>query len=149
MANQDGTIEKEIVRKLKVLNDVGLSYLKLGQSTSTLSGGESQRLKLAGFISQKSSKSTLYLFDEPTIGLHFHDINLLLNSINLLVERHHTVVLIEHHLDVIKSADWIIDLGPGAGKDGGYIVACGTPEEVALSPHSITGKFLKDKLQHS
>ncbi|MGQ9845990.1 MAG: excinuclease ABC subunit UvrA [Bacteroidales bacterium] len=141
-----GKIEDEIVRKLNFLQQVGLGYLKLGQSTSTLSGGESQRLKLAGFISQKNSPSTLFIFDEPTTGLHVHDIQLLLKAFRLLIDRHHTIVLIEHHLDVIKSADWVIDLGPEGGEKGGFVVATGTPEEIAMNKDSITGKYLAKKI---
>lgn len=141
-----GKTECEIVRKLQFLQQVGLGYIKLGQSTSTLSGGESQRLKLAAFISQKNSPSTLFIFDEPTVGLHVHDIQLLLKAFQLLIDQHHTVVLIEHHLDVIKSADWVIDLGPGCGEKGGFVVATGTPEEIAMNKYSITGKYLAKKL---
>ncbi|GAB4446704.1 MAG: excinuclease ABC subunit UvrA [Bacteroidales bacterium] len=142
----NGKTESEIVKKLVFLQQVGLGYLKLGQSTSTLSGGESQRLKLAGFISQKNSPSTLFIFDEPTTGLHIHDIQLLLKAFQLLIERHHTIILIEHNLDVIKSADWVIDLGPEGGEKGGYVVATGTPEEIAKNTDSITGKYLSKKL---
>lgn len=142
----NGKAESEIIRKLSFLQQVGLGYLKLGQSTSTLSGGESQRLKLAGFISQKNSPSTLFIFDEPTTGLHIHDIQLLLKAFQLLIERHHTIILIEHHLDVIKSADWVIDLGPEGGEKGGYVVATGTPEEIAKNSDSITGKYLAKKI---
>lgn len=141
-----GKVESEIVRKLHFLQQVGLGYLKLGQSTSTLSGGESQRLKLAGFISQKNSPSTLFIFDEPTTGLHVHDIQLLLKAFQLLIDRHHTIVLIEHHLDVIKSADWVIDLGPEGGEKGGFVVATGTPEEITLNKNSVTGKYLAKKI---
>ncbi|HNV96072.1 MAG TPA: excinuclease ABC subunit A, partial [Bacteroidales bacterium] len=142
----NGKTESEIVKKLGFLQQVGLGYLKLGQSTSTLSGGESQRLKLAGFISQKNSPSTLFIFDEPTTGLHIHDIQLLLKAFQLLIERHHSIILIEHHLDVIKSADWVIDLGPEGGEKGGYVVATGTPEDIAKNENSITGKYLSKKL---
>ncbi|NMD01239.1 MAG: excinuclease ABC subunit UvrA, partial [Bacteroidales bacterium] len=142
----NGKTESEIVKKLGFLQQVGLGYLKLGQSTSTLSGGESQRLKLAGFISQKNSPSTLFIFDEPTTGLHIHDIQLLLKAFQLLIERHHSIILIEHHLDVIKSADWVIDLGPEGGEKGGYVVATGTPEDIAKNENSITGKYLLKKL---
>jgi len=142
----DLATENEIVRKLKILQMVGLGYLKLGQTTSTLSGGESQRLKLASFISQKNAPSTLFIFDEPTTGLHIHDIQLLLKAFQVLLDRHHTIILIEHHLDVIKCADWVIDLGPEGGEKGGYIVATGTPEDICKNEKSLTGKFLKEKL---
>jgi excinuclease ABC subunit A len=140
------SIEKEIVRKLQILQQVGLGYLKLGQSTSTLSGGETQRLKLASFIGQTNTPNTLFIFDEPSIGLHIHDIQLLLKAFNLLIHRNHSIVVIEHHLDIIKNADWVIDLGPEGGSKGGYLVATGTPEKVAQNKHSLTGQFLRNKL---
>ncbi|HIX27681.1 MAG TPA: excinuclease ABC subunit UvrA [Candidatus Barnesiella excrementigallinarum] len=144
----DGSQEKRIIKRLKPLQDVGLGYIKLGQSSSTLSGGENQRVKLAYFLSNERQDPTLFIFDEPTTGLHFHDINTLLKSFNQLIERGHTVLIIEHNMDVIKCADHIIDLGPEGGKEGGYVVCTGTPEEVAECAASYTGKFLKEKLSH-
>lgn len=141
-----GAIEKRIVKRLKPLQDVGLGYIKLGQNSSTLSGGENQRVKLAYFLAEENQGHTLFIFDEPTTGLHFHDINTLLKSINTLVDEGHTVVIIEHNLDMIKSADWIIDIGPEGGEMGGTVMAEGTPEEVAETPGSYTGKFLREKL---
>ena len=138
--------QKAIVNRLKPLQDVGLGYIKLGQSSSTLSGGENQRVKLAYFIGQEKQEPTLFIFDEPTTGLHFHDISRLLKAFNALIERGHTVLVIEHNLDVIKCADWIIDLGPEGGNNGGKIVCTGTPEEVIKSKTSITANYLKDKL---
>ena len=134
------------VYKLKVLQDVGLGYIKLGQSSTTLSGGESQRIKLAAELSKRDTGRTLYLLDEPTTGLHFEDIRVLLGVLNRLVNRGNTVVVIEHNLDVVKCADYIIDMGPEAGKQGGEIVAVGTPEQVAQSPQSITAPYLKQML---
>lgn len=142
----DGTAEKRIIRKLKPLKDVGLGYIKLGQSSSTLSGGESQRVKLAYYISQESQGHTMFIFDEPTTGLHFHDISTLLKSLNTLVDKGHTVIIIEHNMDMIKSADWVIDIGPEGGNGGGEIVAEGTPETVAECKESHTGRYLKEKL---
>lgn len=144
-ADPDKTAQK-VVQRLQPLKDVGLGYIKLGQSSSTLSGGENQRVKLAYFLSMGSSQPTLFIFDEPTTGLHFHDIKLLLESFDRLMKLGHTLVIIEHNLDVIKCADHIIDLGPEGGDAGGYIVAEGTPEEVAANPESVTGRYLKDKL---
>lgn len=142
-----GRSEKRIIEKLKPLSDVGLGYIKMGQSSSTLSGGESQRVKLAYFLSQeKGSGHILFIFDEPTTGLHFHDINKLLKSINALVEHGHSVILIEHNQEVIKSSDWVIDLGPEGGEKGGFIVTEGKPEEIAKSKESYTGRFLAPKL---
>lgn len=141
-----GSQEKKIVKKLKPLQEVGLGYIKLGQSSSTLSGGENQRVKLAYYLGQEKQQPTLFVFDEPTTGLHFHDIKTLLKAFNALIEKGHTVVIIEHNLDVIKCADYIIDLGPEGGKGGGTVVCTGTPEEVAQCPDSYTGKFLKEKL---
>lgn len=138
--------QKTIVSRLKPLQDVGLGYIKLGQSSSTLSGGENQRVKLAYFISQEKQEPTLFIFDEPTTGLHFHDITQLLKSFDALIERGHTVLIVEHNMDVIKTADWVIDLGPEGGNKGGNIVCVGTPETVAACKESITGKYLKDKL---
>ena len=141
-----GATEKKIVKRMKPLQDVGLGYVKLGQSSSTLSGGESQRVKLAFFLGEEKTDSTLFIFDEPTTGLHFHDINTLLNAFYALIERGHTIVIIEHNMDVIKCADYIIDLGPGGGDKGGHLVSCGTPEEVVKSKESYTAEYLKDKL---
>ncbi|MBR1428342.1 MAG: excinuclease ABC subunit UvrA [Prevotella sp.] len=135
-----------IVERLKPLDEVGLGYIKLGQSSSTLSGGENQRVKLAYYIGQEKSTPTLFVFDEPTTGLHFHDIRRLLHAFDQLIERGHTVVVIEHNMDIIKCADHIIDLGPDGGDKGGMIVCAGTPEYVADCPNSITGKYLKEKL---
>ena len=137
---------KAIVNRLKPLEDVGLGYIKLGQSSSTLSGGENQRVKLAYFIGQEQQQATLFIFDEPTTGLHFHDIQRLLQAFNALIERGHTVLVIEHNLDVIKCADHVIDLGPDGGDKGGRLVVAGTPEDVAKCKESLTGKYLKDKL---
>ncbi len=142
-----GKNEKRIVEKLKPLSDVGLGYIKMGQSSSTLSGGESQRVKLAYFLSQeRGSGHILFIFDEPTTGLHFHDINKLLKSINALVDHGHSVILIEHNQEVIKSSDWIIDLGPEGGEDGGWVVFEGKPEDLARCKESYTGRYLAPKL---
>ncbi|MCC5912961.1 MAG: excinuclease ABC subunit UvrA [Balneolaceae bacterium] len=138
--------ENSIINKLQPLEDVGLGYLKLGQSATTLSGGEAQRVKLAKFLSKTNNDHTLYFFDEPTTGLHFEDISKLLNSFNELVDQGHSVIIIEHNLDVIKSADWLIDVGPEGGFGGGQIVAAGTPEDVMNTEGSHTGHFLKDLL---
>jgi excinuclease ABC subunit A len=143
-----GRTEKRIISKLKPLSDVGLGYIKMGQSSSTLSGGESQRVKLAYFLSRESeSGHILFIFDEPTTGLHFHDINKLLKSINALVDHGHSVIMIEHNMEVIKSADWVIDLGPEGGEEGGNIVFEGTPEALAKCRNSYTGRYLAAKLQ--
>jgi excinuclease ABC subunit A len=131
-----------IARKLETLMDVGLGYIKLGQSATTLSGGEAQRVKLSKELSRRDTGSTLYILDEPTTGLHFHDIEQLLRVLHRLVDQGNTVVVIEHNLDVIKTADWIVDLGPEGGAGGGRIIATGTPEDVAATPHSYTGQFL-------
>lgn len=145
--NRKGTLEKKIVEKLKSLSDVGLGYVKLGQSSSTLSGGESQRIKLATFISKENrGLPTLFIFDEPTTGLHFHDIRKLMDALNMLIENGHSVLVIEHNPDVIKCADWVIDLGPEGGKGGGSIVCQGTPETVIQCRKSHTGKCLKKKI---
>lgn len=139
--------QKDIIRKIQPLFDVGLGYVKLGQSSSTLSGGEAQRVKLASFLNKESrNEHILFIFDEPTTGLHFHDIRKLLDALNALVEKGHSVLVVEHNLEVIKSADWIIDLGPDGGEDGGYLVAAGTPEEVAKVKESWTGQYLQEKL---
>jgi len=139
--------EKTIVNRLKPLDNVGLGYIKLGQSSSTLSGGENQRVKLAYFMGQDHQDRTLFIFDEPTTGLHFHDINKLLEAFNSLIERGHSVIVIEHNMDVIKCADYIIDLGPDGGNKGGNVVCCGSPEQVAACKESITGRYLKKKLE--
>ena len=138
---------KEIVQKIKPLQDVGLGYIKLGQSSSTLSGGEAQRVKLASFLVRESkNERILFIFDEPTTGLHFHDIQKLLDAMNALVDRGHSVVVIEHNMEVIKSADWIVDLGPEGGKDGGQLVYQGKPEELIHVKESYTGKYLAKSL---
>ena len=139
--------QKTIVDRLRPLEEVGLGYIKLGQSSSTLSGGENQRVKLAYFIGQERQTPTLFIFDEPTTGLHFHDIQRLLAAFNALIKRGHTVVIIEHNIDVAKNADYIIDLGPEGGNKGGYIVCCGTPEEICNCKESYTAKYLKEKLE--
>ena len=139
--------EKTIVNRLQPLEKVGLGYIKLGQSSSTLSGGENQRVKLAYFIGLEKQEPTLFIFDEPTTGLHFHDIKKLLEAFGSLIDKGHSVIVIEHNMDLIKCADYIIDLGPEGGNRGGNLVCCGTPEEVAECPESITGKYLKEKLQ--
>jgi len=144
-----GKNEKRIIEKLRPLSDVGLGYIKMGQSSSTLSGGESQRVKLAYYLSQeKDTGHILFIFDEPTTGLHFHDINKLLKSINALVDHGHSVIVIEHNQDVIKSSDWVIDLGPEGGDNGGFVVFAGTPEDLAKCRESYTGRFLERKLIH-
>ncbi|MEM9917694.1 MAG: excinuclease ABC subunit UvrA, partial [Bacteroidota bacterium] len=139
---------KDVVKKIKPLYDVGLGYIKLGQSSSTLSGGEAQRVKLASFLGKERSNETiLFIFDEPTTGLHFHDIRKLLDAFNALVEKGHTVLVVEHNMEIIKSADWVIDLGPGGGKEGGELMFQGTPEGLAKVRKSHTGKYLKEKLR--
>ena len=139
--------QKKIVKKLLPLQDVGLGYIKLGQSSSTLSGGENQRVKLAYFLSIEKSQPTIFVFDEPTTGLHFHDIKKLLEAFDALISRGHTIVIIEHNLDVIKCADYVIDLGPEGGDKGGNLVIAGTPEEVAQCAASYTGQYLKEKME--
>ncbi|MEY1639651.1 excinuclease ABC subunit UvrA [Tenuifilum osseticum] len=144
-----GSLEKKIVEKLKPLQDVGLGYIKLGQSSSTLSGGESQRVKLASFLlKENTDKPILFIFDEPTTGLHFNDIKKLLSAFDALIAKGHSIVLVEHNLEVIKCADWIIDLGPEGGDNGGHLIFSGTPEQLALMDNSYTGKFLSAKLNH-
>jgi excinuclease ABC subunit A len=138
--------EKRIIKKLKTLQEVGLGYVRLGQSVYTLSGGENQRLKLASHLSEEKALPTLFIFDEPTTGLHFHDIKTLLNAFNALISRGHTILIIEHNMEIIKVADHVIDLGPEGGENGGYLVGAGTPEEIAKNKNSYTGKFLKEKL---
>lgn len=140
-----GNVPK-ITKKLKVLDEVGLGYLRLGQSATTLSGGEAQRIKLASYLARETSEKTLFIFDEPTTGLHFDDINKLLVAFKRLIEAGGSVLIIEHNLDVIKSADWVIDLGPEGGDAGGYVVATGTPEQIAANSGSITGRFLRNVL---
>jgi len=145
--DKKGTLEKKIAEKLVPLQNVGLGYVKLGQASSTLSGGESQRIKLASFLGkEKTTQPTLFIFDEPTTGLHFHDIKKLLDSFQALIQRGHTVLIIEHNMEVIKSADWIIDLGPEGGEQGGELVFEGTPENLINCEKSYTGQFLKKKL---
>src|SRR5690606_27260360 len=132
-----------ILHKIKTLKDVGLGYITLGQSSTTLSGGEAQRVKLATELSKKDTGNTFYILDEPTTGLHFEDVNVLLGVINRLVDRGNTVLLIEHNLDVIKVADWIIDMGPEGGRNGGKLIFSGTPEELVKQKNSETGRFLR------
>lgn len=139
----------QIVSKLRVLQEVGLGYLKLGQSSTTLSGGESQRVKLAAELSKKDTGKTVYILDEPTTGLHFEDVRILLTALNKLVDKGNTVIVIEHNLDVIKSADYLIDIGPEGGKDGGNLVFAGTPEEMATTGKGYTAKFIKEELEHA
>ena len=136
-----------IYDKFKALKDVGLGYIKIGQSATTLSGGEAQRIKLAKELSKKDTGNTVYILDEPTTGLHSDDIRKLLCVLHKLVEQGNTVIVIEHNLDVIKTSDWIIDVGPHGGEKGGYIVATGTPEEVCENENSLTGKFLKPVIE--
>ena len=139
--------QKKIAQKLKALDDVGLGYVALGQSSATLSGGEAQRIKLASFLLKGQNEAkTLFIFDEPTTGLHLHDIKKLLKSFNALIDKGHSILLVEHHMDVVKSADYVIDLGPEAGEHGGNLVVMGTPEEVANHPESYTGQALKKYL---
>ncbi len=141
-----GNTEKRIVRRLKPLQDVGIGYVKLGQSSSTLSGGESQRVKLASFLANERAEPTIFVFDEPTTGLHFHDIKTLLKALNALIARGHTVIIIEHNMEVIKSADHIIDIGPEGGENGGQLVFEGTPEMLAENEDSYTGRYLREKI---
>ena len=137
----------QILPKIKALQDVGLGYIKLGQSSTTLSGGESQRVKLATELSKRDTGKTLYILDEPTTGLHFEDIRILMDVLQKLVDRGNTVLIIEHNLDVIKLADYIIDMGPEGGRGGGRVLACGTPEEVAKNKESYTSRFLDKVLK--
>ncbi|MEX2397770.1 MAG: excinuclease ABC subunit A, partial [Balneolales bacterium] len=139
--------EYSITSRLQVMEDVGLGYLKLGQSATTLSGGEAQRVKLAKFLGQKELEHTLYFFDEPTTGLHFEDVARLLNSFNRLIEQGNSVIIIEHNLDIIKSADWVIDIGPEGGFKGGNVVFAGTPEDLIECKESHTGRYLKEVLE--
>ncbi len=145
-SSEKSSTEKKIIKRLHPLQDVGLGYIKLGQSSSTLSGGESQRVKLASFLALEKNSPTLFIFDEPTTGLHFHDIRKLLDSFNALISRGHSIIIIEHNLDVIKSADWILDLGPEGGDEGGNLVFAGTPEDLIQKKESYTGRALKEKL---
>lgn len=142
-----GDQENRIIRDLKPLQDVGLGYLKLGQTSSTLSGGENQRVKLAYYLGQEKQEPMVFVFDEPTTGLHYHDIKTLLKALNALIAKGHTVIIIEHNLEVIKSADYVIDLGPEGGAAGGNLVCCGTPEEISHCKDSYTGHYLKEKLR--
>jgi len=144
-AHENSTVKK-IVKKLQTLSDVGLGYVKLGQSSSTLSGGENQRVKLAYHLSEERSVPSLFIFDEPSTGLHFHDIKTLLKAFDALIARGHTIIVIEHNMDIIKVADHVIDLGPEGGAAGGYLVAAGAPETIAATSASHTGRFLKEKL---
>ncbi|HAY18235.1 MAG TPA: excinuclease ABC subunit A, partial [Rikenellaceae bacterium] len=147
--SQSEELSKQIARKLQPLVDVGLSYIKLGQSSSTLSGGESQRIKLAWFLSKNEEdsaggrKKIMFLFDEPTTGLHFYDVEKLLKAFDFLIRSGHTVIVVEHNLDVIKAADWVIDLGPEAGDNGGQVVFAGTPEDMIKNGQSWTAKYLR------
>ena len=136
-----------IARRLQTLLDVGLGYIRLGQSATTLSGGEAQRVKLSLELSKRDTGRTLYILDEPTTGLHFHDIDMLLKVIHRLRDQGNTVVIIEHNLDVIKTADWIVDLGPEGGVGGGQIIATGTPVDIAKEKASMTGKYLCSMLK--
>jgi excinuclease ABC subunit A len=145
-AHEFFSAQPTIARKLKTLLDVGLGYITLGQSATTLSGGEAQRVKLALELSKRDTGRTLYILDEPTTGLHFADIQLLLDVIHRLRDAGNTIVIIEHNLDVIKTADWIIDMGPEGGDGGGMVIAEGTPEQVAANNKSYTGKYLKQML---
>ena len=142
-----GSTEKKIVKKLKPLQDVGLGYVKLGQSSATLSGGESQRVKLAAILSMEKPEPMIFIFDEPTTGLHFHDIKTLMKAFNALIASGHTVIIIEHNMDVIKCADHIIDIGPEGGEKGGNLLFAGTPEQLVKCKESYTGKFLAPKLK--
>ncbi len=146
-SQERSSLTSAIVKRLKTLEDVGLGYIKLGQNSSTLSGGENQRVKLAYFIGQEKQSPTLFIFDEPTTGLHFHDIRKLLDSFDALISRGHSILVIEHNMEIIKCADHVIDLGPDGGDKGGDLVCCGTPEEIVKCENSITGKYLKEKLK--
>ena len=142
--------QSRIANKLLPLKQVGLGYVNLGQSSSTLSGGEAQRIKLASFLSKgTNTEKTLFIFDEPTTGLHFHDIKKLLTSFSALIKNGHSIICVEHNIDVIKSADWIIDLGPNGGEEGGQLLFEGTPEELISCKESFTAHYLKEKLSGS
>ncbi len=147
-SESQGSTERKIVKRLLPLQEVGLGYIKLGQSSSTLSGGENQRVKLAYYLAMEKPRPTMFIFDEPTTGLHFHDIHTLMSAFDRLIAMGHTVVIIEHNLDVAKCADHIIDIGPEGGEAGGTVVATGTPEQIAACPGSHTGRYLRDKLPH-
>ena len=138
-----------IAKKLKTLKDVGLGYIHLGQQATTLSGGEAQRVKLSTELSKLSTTKTLYILDEPTTGLHFEDIRILLRVLQKLVDRGNTVIIIEHNLDVIKSSDWVIDLGPEGGDEGGELLVAGTPEQIIKDKKSYTGEFLNEVINNS
>jgi excinuclease ABC subunit A len=141
------TTENRIINKLQTLAEVGMGYVKLGQSSNTLSGGEAQRIKLAFYLSKGSEAGKiLFIFDEPTTGLHFHDINKLYKAMNALVKNGHTVIVIEHNQEIIKCADWIIDLGPEGGKEGGNLIFEGIPEDLVKSEKSYTAEFLRNKI---
>ena len=142
-AQENNTTENNIIKKLKPLQDVGLGYIKLGQSSNTLSGGESQRVKLAFFLSKERADPTLFIFDEPTTGLHFHDVKTLLTALNALISRGHSVIVIEHNMDVVKSADWVIDLGKEGGDNGGQLIFAGTPEDMLNCENSYTKDYLR------
>lgn len=146
-SEHNGNYEKKIVQKLQVLADVGLEYVRLGQASNTLSGGESQRIKLAFFLTKERAEPSLFIFDEPTTGLHFHDINKLMSALNALVDRGHTVIVIEHNMDVIKAADYIIELGPGGGEDGGNLIFEGSPKTLTKCKNSYTAPYLLEKLR--
>jgi len=145
------TTQRKIVDKLKTLQQVGLGYVKLGQSSSTLSGGEAQRIKLASFLGKgaETSTPTLFIFDEPTTGLHFHDIKKLLKAFDALLAQGHSLIIIEHNPDVIKCADWVIDLGPDGGEEGGAVLFAGTPEGLAKCKGSYTASYIKEKLKRN
>lgn len=149
LRQSEGLQEQRIIRRLLPLQEVGLGYIKLGQSSSTLSGGESQRVKLAYFISQESQSNTVFIFDEPTTGLHFHDISTLLKSLQRLIDKGNSVIIIEHNMDMIKSADWVIDIGPEGGAEGGKVVVEGTPEKIAECKESYTGRYLQNYLMQN
>jgi excinuclease ABC subunit A len=139
---------REIINKIKPLSDVGLGYVQLGQASSTLSGGEAQRIKLASYLGKERSREKIFfIFDEPTTGLHFHDIEKLMIAMNGLVENGHSVLIVEHNMDVIKCADWVVDLGPVGGKEGGYLIFQGRPEELVEVKESFTGQYLKGKFK--
>ena len=137
----------KIHSRLKTLNDVGLDYIKLGQSATTLSGGEAQRIKLAAELNKKATGKTLYLLDEPSVGLHWYDLDKLIKILQKLADSGNTIMIIEHNLDIIKTSDYIIDLGPEGGDNGGQVIAVGTPEEIAQCPESKTGQYLKKLLK--
>jgi excinuclease ABC subunit A len=138
---------KYIYQKLKLIDDVGLGYIKLGQAANTLSGGEAQRIKITKELLKRSNGKNVYILDEPTTGLHFEDIEKLIKTLQKLNEEGNTIIMVEHNLDIVKIADYIIDLGPDAGENGGEIIAEGSPEEIINNKKSITGKFLKEKLR--